>query len=250
MPVVYACVCPPTPPPDAPLTGAALERAAAELAGQRPDIIVVIARGAGMLPRAIGLVTDGVDDIARRIAEEARRDLVPVELLRRWEPPAVLSQLKETLGAIALLPIAVSSLSPQLHFEFGRAAGRVLAADQRRSALVCAGRLSSAEDVRQARLFDKQYRQAIEDWNVKWAVHVDAAFRQRAKEDVVAQTAVLMGVLSGLRIQPRVLSYETPAGTGYLVAAIDVLGPRRGAAPPAKASPGAARSETQRMVQP
>jgi hypothetical protein len=32
-----------------------------------------------------------------------------------------------------------------------------------------------------------------------------------------------MGALDGLRVRPRVLSYEGPFGVGYMVAAIDIL---------------------------
>jgi hypothetical protein len=229
MPVVYACVCPAAPPASAPLTDEALARVAEELAAQRPDVLVVIARGAGMLPRAIGLLAEGTDDLAKHIMDEARGKLVPVERVRRWEPPPVLTRLHKASGRPSALAVLVSSLSLQLHFELGRAAGRALAADERRAVLVCAGRLSGAEDERQARLFDRQYREAIEAWHVKWAVHLDGAFRRRAKEDLAAQTAVLMGALSGLRIQPRVLSYEAPSGEGCLVAGVDVIGRRLGA---------------------
>ncbi len=62
---------------------------------------------------------------------------------------------------------------------------------------------------------------------MKWLVRLDSAYRRDAAENSVPQTAVLMGALSGYRIQPRLLSYESPFGVGRLVAAIDVLGPRR-----------------------
>jgi hypothetical protein len=226
MPVVYACVCPPAPPPDAPLTNEAIARVAAELAAQRPEVVVAISHGRGMLPQKVSLASEGASELCEAMVAEARRELVPVELARRCERPAVLSTLEETLGGAALLCVAVSTLSLQMHFEFGRAAGRAPTEDARRAVLVCAGSLSSGRDARQARLFDKQYRQAIEEWNVKWAVHLEPGFRRRAEEDAAAQTAVLMGMLSGHRIQARVLSYESPAGAGCLVAGIDVLGRR------------------------
>ena len=74
--------------------------------------------------------------------------------------------------------------------------------------------------------FDERYRQAVEEWDVDWMLHVDTSFRHHAAEDAVPQTSLLMGALSDLEVQPRVLSYEGPFGVGYLVAAIDVLGPR------------------------
>jgi aromatic ring-opening dioxygenase LigB subunit len=86
------------------------------------------------------------------------------------------------------------------------------------------------------KVFDDQYRRAIEAWDVKWVTHLDSSFRRRAAEDAAPQTAVLMGALSGYRVQPRILSYEGPFGVGYLVAAIDVLGVRRKSREPAPAT--------------
>jgi AmmeMemoRadiSam system protein A len=74
--------------------------------------------------------------------------------------------------------------------------------------------------------FDERYRRAVEDWDVEWMLGVDTGFRHHASEDAVPQTSLLMGALSDLEVHPRVLSYEGPFGVGYLVAAIDVLGPR------------------------
>jgi aromatic ring-opening dioxygenase LigB subunit len=92
--------------------------------------------------------------------------------------------------------------------------------------LVCEVELARGADPATG-VFDKQYRRAIEDWDVKWLVGLDRELRRRAGEDAVAQTAVLMGALSPYRIQPRVLAYERSSAGGQLVAAIDVLGLRR-----------------------
>ena len=52
---------------------------------------------------------------------------------------------------------------------------------------------------------------------------MDEAFREQAGDDAVASISFLMGALDGLRVRPRVLSYEGPFGVGYMVAAIDIL---------------------------
>lgn len=233
MPLVYACIVPPEADPGAERTAAALEQVAAELALQRPEVALLIVRPEGILPGAIGCGPDG--GLTRRILDEAAKSDVPAVALRRPDVAPLPSPVREALGAAAPLVLTTSSLSARHHFDFGRAAGYALAAEERRVALVCTARLSQAltpDAPRRydpaGRSFDERYRRAIDEWNVKWLVQLDAGVRQHAAEEAVLQTALLMGALSGYRIQPRVLSYEAPGGAGCLVAAIDVLGPRRG----------------------
>ena len=244
MPIIYACICPRSPIDEAQAarSAATLGRVAEELAGYRPEAALLVTSPPGARG-AIGVFAgrdlDGfpIDQaLAGRIQSEAAKDGLPVETLRRWDSGIdALSFLREALADSRLLPIAVSRLEPRFHFEFGRAIGRAVAADERRVALVCAAGLSRALEPgtrgydRSGRVFDEHYRRAIESWDVKWLVHLESDVRRRAAEDCVPQTAVLMGALSAYRIQPRVLSYEAPAGAGCLVAAIDILGTRRAA---------------------
>jgi aromatic ring-opening dioxygenase LigB subunit len=254
MPIVYACICPRSfalvrdDEPQAARTIAALRRVAEELAAYRPETALLVS-STGTAPRgAIGVYVgrdlagfSADQELAARIQSEAAKDGVPVESLRRWNGgleagcATPLSFFREALTDARLLPIVAARLAPRFHFEFGRAIGRAVTSDERRVALICAGDLSHALEPgtpgydRTGRVFDEHYRRAIESWDVKWLVHLDSDVRQRAAEEAVAQTAVLMGALSPYRIQSRVISYEAPAGAGLLVAAIDVLGPRRGA---------------------
>jgi aromatic ring-opening dioxygenase LigB subunit len=130
--------------------------------------------------------------------------------------------------------MTTSRLEPRFHFDFGRAIARAVGGYERRVAFICSADLSHAlaSDAPSGydpagKLFDDHYRRAVEAWDVKWLVRLDSGFRREAAEDAVAQTAILMGAMSDYRVQPRVLSYEGPFGVGYLVAAIDVVGPRR-----------------------
>ena len=136
------------------------------------------------------------------------------------------------MAETGLLRMATCRLEPRFHFELGQAVGRALTRYDRLVAIVCSADLGHALQAHQrtGRLFDEQYQRAIAAWDVKWLVRLESDYRRDAAEDGVPQTAVLMGALSGYRIQPRLLSYESPFGVGRLVAAIDVLGPRRGAA--------------------
>ena len=222
MPVVYACIQPP--PSDSPRTAAARRAVAQEFASYDPELAIAIAALPGTR-RAIGVSGDA--ELAARAIAEAKKDVIPIEAPQRIDD-RLAGLLRDGVEAPAWVWITTARLAPRFHFEFGRALGRALGSDARRIAIVCLATLSRAGGERAGRQFDERYQRAIAEWDVKWLVQLDSETRQQAGEDAVAQTAVLMGALSGYRIQPRVVSYEAPEGVGLLVAAIDVLGPRRG----------------------
>lgn len=235
MPLVYACICPRA-PDDAPRIDEAVRAMGAELASYRPDTALIVS-SLGSAPRqAIGVLTAleaavggraGETDVelAERVLQCASAAALPAEALRRWD--GGIDAGCELPPGARIVAIAVSRLEPRFHFEFGQAIGKALEDDERRVAVVCVAELSRELPGPTGRIFDEHYRRAIEAWDVKWLVRLDADVRRRAAEDAVPQTAVLMGALSSYRIQPRVLAYEALAGRGQLVAAIDVLGPRR-----------------------
>ncbi len=230
MPLVYACISPTDLDPAARRTVDAVQKLIEELSLAQLETAVLIAGQSAVARQSIGLDagdSDRTHALSKRIAEEAHRDTIPLATIRHGERPSILEHLSGALDGSELLTITTSSLSIRFHFDFGRALGRALKLDEARTAVVCAVRLASTSEARRARQFDTHYRKAIEEWDVKWLTHIDPSFRRDAAEACVPQTAVLMGALSGYRIQPRVLSYEAPTGTGLLVAAIDVLGPRR-----------------------
>ena len=237
MPIVYACIVPSANAVDeASRTAGALRRVAEELRALEPETALVVTSRGGAQRSTMGVVTapqiEGIDtdaELAERVLAEARASEVHVVALPRWDGGLDgLAALGEALARARLLAIATARLSPREHFELGRAIARALEGYERHVAIVCAAGLSRATAPDEpGRAFDKHYRHAVEEWDVKWLVALDSETRRRAAEDAVAQTAVLMGALSGSRIQPRVLSYEAPDGAGELVAAIDVLGPRR-----------------------
>ena len=240
----------------------ALRRVASELASFEPETALLASSHGPGQHQAIGLLTahevsgdfsqlgapevrfafQTDQELAGRIQHEAKKTDVRLAPLRRWDGgldwgcTVPLYYLRDALGDASLLPMTISWLEPRFHFELGRAIGRALADYNRRVVFICSADLSHAlfpgapSGYHPAgKLFDEHYRRAIEEWDVKWLVHLESEFRRHAAEDAVPQTAMLMGALGDYRIQPRVLSYEGPFGVGYLVAAIDVLGPRRGA---------------------
>ena len=232
MPIVYACVCPASVPHEPGRTTDALARVAGEIAGYRPDTALVIASPASTPHEKIGVFVgrelsdyESDVDLAERINDAAAAGAIPVTSLRRWDGayPHALDHFREALTDARVTAVAVSRLEPRFHFEFGRAAAGAIESLDRRVAVICSVELAKAAGAR----FDEHYSRAISSWDVKALVNMDPDFRRQAGENAVAQTAVLMGALSAYRIQPRVLSYQTADAAAQIVAAIDVLGPRR-----------------------
>jgi hypothetical protein len=222
MPIVYACIQPQS-PGESERTVAACRAVSQELGAYEPELVVAIA--APPEPHSM-IGVSGDAEPAARAGAEAKKDAIPVEAALHIDD-RLAGLLREDIEAAAWLWITTARLGLRFHFEFGRALARAIEREERRIALVCLTDLSRTKDARVARTFDEHYRRAVEEWDVKWLVQLDSETRRRAAEDAAAQTAVLMGALSGCRIQPRVVSYEAPEGGGLLVAAIDVLGPRR-----------------------
>jgi hypothetical protein len=190
-----------------------LRRVADELSGYELELVTFVAPAASGATK-IGVLSTG-NTLSERLVAEAKKDAVPAEQLLRWSAGEPLAPIPHA----ALLRIATCGLDPRLHFEFGRAAARAIEPLDQRIAIVCAVELSSTNAQ-----FNDHYRRALAAWDVKSMVNMDASLRRTARERAVAQTALLMGALGGYRIQPRELSYEA----GQIVAAIDVLGSRRG----------------------
>jgi len=257
----------------------ALRQVAAELGEQQPETVLIIsphgprqpdAMGISTAPRAIGgflqrgapgvsFTFDNDPEAVTLLQEEASAAGLPLTTLEDWGLnldwgcTVPLYYLRSGMRGACLVAMAISFLSPQAHYVLGKAVGRALTRLNRTVAIICSADLSHAllpgapngYDPA-GHEFDERYRQAVEDWDVDWMLHVDTSFRDHAAEDAVPQTGLLMGALSDLEVHPRVLSYEGPFGVGYLVAAIDVLGPREAG----EAETAATRTDTAQTVHP
>ena len=250
----------------------ALRQVAGELGERQPETVLIIsphgplqpdAMGISTAPRAIGgflqwgapgvsFAFDNDPEAVTLLQEEALAAGLPLTALEDWGLnldwgcTVPLYYLRSGMRGACLVPMAVSFLSPQAHHVLGKAVGRALTRLNRTVAIICSADLSHAllpgapngYDPA-GHEFDERYRRAVEDWDVEWMLGVDTGFRHHAAEDAVPQTSLLMGALSDLKVHPRVLSYEGPFGVGYLVAAIDVLGPREGVEAESSAARGA-----------
>lgn len=268
MAFVYACIAP-HPPVIVPEVGRgreantaatleALGRVARELAERRPQTALVVSPHGPVRYEAMGILTtpqvggtfaewgassvtfDFQNDLelVDRIRQEASTAGLPLASLAHWGRgldwgcTVPLYHLRSALAEARLVPMTISFLEPQRHFDFGQAIARAVAALDRPVAFICSADLSHAltPDAPNGydpagRLFDEKYCHAVADWDVQWVLTADHSFRTHAAEDAIPQTAMLMGALDGYQVLPQVLSYEGPFGVGYMVAGIDILGP-------------------------
>ena len=269
--IKFACVCPHPPiivhevgrgrERETQRTIDALEQLAGEMARHRPQTVLLMATHGPLNPGAFFLLTadtaegdfarwgapqvrlrfQGDPEAAVAIREEAERAGLPLDASDRWDGgldwscTVPLYYLRRGMEGARLVPMNIAFLSPQQHFEFGRAVRRAVDSLGRLVAIIASADLSH----RLSRdgpygfdpagpEFDRRIQEAVARWDVDAVLHMDTAFREAAGEDAVPSLSFLMGVLDGLRVRPRILSYEGPFGIGYMVAAIDILGEKEG----------------------
>src|SRR3990172_7031137 len=234
----------------------ALEQVAADLGVQRPETVLLMATHGPLNPGAFVLLTasEAEGDFARwgapevslrfqtdrdlieAVREEAGRAELPLDAASCWDGgldwsvTVPLYYLRCGMAAAPLTPMNVSFLSARKHFELGGAVRRAIDRVGRRAVIVASADLSHrltedgpyGYDPAGPEL-DRRIRDAVASWDAEALLTMDEGFRERAGDDAVASISFLMGALDGLRVRPRVLSYEGPFGVGYMVAAIDIL---------------------------
>ena len=135
------------------------------------------------------------------------------------------------LDAAALdLPLAIAGVSflpARDHFELGRLLRRTIDASGKRTAVIASGdgahtltQESPSGFHPQAREFQDAVDRAISEWDAEAAFGFNDELRQAVDESVVSPLAVLMGLLDGDAVEPRVLSAEAPWGVAYTAAEI------------------------------
>src|SRR3990170_2864542 len=197
--------------------------------------IIVHEVGRGRAPEvSLRFQTDR--DLIEAVREEAGRSELPLDAADRWDSgldwsvTVPLYYLRCGMATASLTPMNVSFLSARKHFELGKAVRCAIDRVGRRAVIVASADLSHrlTEDGPYGfdpagPELDRRIREAVASWDAEALLTMDEGFRERAGDDAVASISFLMGSLDGLKVRPRVLSYEGPFGVGYMVAAIDIL---------------------------
>jgi AmmeMemoRadiSam system protein B len=115
-------------------------------------------------------------------------------------------------------------------FRFGQALQRAVSAVGRKVAVVASADLSHrltrdapAGYHPRGREFDAQVVEYLQGYHVEKLLAMDQELVSAAGECGLRSLIILLGSLSGLSVQPRILSYEGPFGVGYPVALLKLL---------------------------
>jgi len=121
----------------------------------------------------------------------------------------------------SIIPISVSELDYQKHFEFGQGLKEEIMQSDKKIAIIASGDLSHALNQTENPVenkFDKQLIKFIKQKNTDKITNFDSNLVQEAKECGLRPIIVLLGILDNLNYKPEILSYEAPFGIGTLVA--------------------------------
>ncbi len=133
--------------------------------------------------------------------------------------------LTQKLPGTKIIPLYYSGLSPEAHFKFGRLLQHELLSEKTPIAVVASGDLSHrlSKDAPggyapRAKKFDKKIVTALVQNKLDDLADIDADLTAEAGECGLKSILILAGILSGIKHEPKVLSYEALFGVGYLTA--------------------------------
>jgi AmmeMemoRadiSam system protein B len=176
--------------------------------------------------------------LVNAIAEESRKINISVNLLRRNNSRVLeditsldhgimvpLYYLEEAGYAARCAAITFAMLPFNDLFRFGEAIKKAVEISGRRVAVIASGDLSHRL-TRDAPAgynplggeYDRQIVENVKNYNVENLLGMDKNLVSVAGECGLRSILIMLGILSGSKIKPEVLSYEGPFGVGYLVA--------------------------------
>lgn len=237
----------------------ALEELCFILEKQRPEIAVVISPHGTSFYNAMGILTapssrgDLRDwgsrmpelhfkndlDFVSSVQKEAKASNIPLRTIGEKNyfldhgVMVPLFYLARALKGVALVPISFSGLPLKEHFSFGQVLNRASEAIGKRVVVLASGDLSHrllpqapAGYHPQGKVFDEKVVEAVKKWDKEAILNLDPQLIEDAGECGLRSIVILFGAMEGLKVKPKVLSYEGPFGVGYLVASVEIENPK------------------------
>lgn len=132
--------------------------------------------------------------------------------------------LTQHLPKIKIIPLYYSGLDLNAHYSIGQMIKDELLSLKTRIAIIASGDLSHRLTTNapagynpQGKKFDKKLIDNLLKKQTAEIIKFDHDFVADAGECGLKSIVILLGILDGIRYEPRLLSYEAPFGVGYLV---------------------------------
>jgi len=161
--------------------------------------------------------------IRERLETRAPLQLVSVEELDHGAA-VPLFLLTEKLPKVKIIPIYYSGLGNEAHFKFGELLRREFVLSRSRVAVVASGDLSHrltkdapAGYSPQGKKFDKKIMDRLLKNKARDILDIDQDLVAGAGECGLKSILILLGIMDGIKHDPKLLSYEYPFGVGYMV---------------------------------
>jgi aromatic ring-opening dioxygenase LigB subunit len=136
--------------------------------------------------------------------------------------------LTKGLKEIKVIPLYYSGLDLESHFSFGVKLKSELQSSMENIAVVASGDLSHrltknapAGFSPKGKKFDKKLIELITKIKYRDILDMDESLIIEAGECGLRSIMILLGILDGIKVNPKVLSYESPFGVGYLTLNFD-----------------------------
>lgn len=131
--------------------------------------------------------------------------------------------LTEHLPNIKIIPIYHSGLDMEAHFKFGQLLKREFMVNKERIAVIASGDLSHklSKDAPagfspKAKKFDKKIIEYLTKRKTSEILEIKNKQIAEVSECGLKSIIMLLGIMSEINYEPKLLSYETPFGVGYL----------------------------------
>lgn len=136
--------------------------------------------------------------------------------------------LQRTVANMRIVPISPSTLNGRAHTDFGKALKDVLHESNKRIAVIASADLSHKlhQDAPggfsvEGPAFDATIRSKINSMDIGGLLSMDPEAVEAAGQCGYRPILILLGILDGMNVDVRELSYEAPFGVGYLTTIIE-----------------------------
>lgn len=131
--------------------------------------------------------------------------------------------LTKKLPNIKIIPIYYSGLDNNAHFKFGQLLKQEIISRNDKIAVIASGNLSHRlnEDSPagfspQGKKFDEKLTEFLVKNNPEGIINLDSELTKDAGECGLKSILILEGIISNIKHDPKILSYESPFGVGFL----------------------------------